>query len=55
MFTRSISRSASPVEHTVVLNELGSLSGEVWATEENGSIVRFLNVPYASPPVRELR
>ena len=55
MLTRTASRSMSPVEHTVALSGLGTLRGEVWTTASSADVVRFLNVPYAAPPVGPLR
>ena len=55
MLTRNISRSISPVDHTVHLDGLGELRGEVCTTASKGSVVRYLNVPYAAPPVGQLR
>ena len=55
MLTRTVSRSMSPVEHTVALAGQGTLSGEVWTTASSADVVRFLNVPYAAPPVGPLR
>ena len=60
MLTRTLGGSRSPHEITVTLNGLGTLSGEVWSAKEGSTtpsdrIVRFLNVPYAAPPVGKLR
>ena len=52
--TRAFSRSSSPVVNTVTLSGLGLLRGEVWNLD-GSPVVRFLNVPYAAPPVGRLR
>lgn len=48
--TRSLSRSSSPIAAEVTLAGLGTLRGDVW-----GSVVRFLEVPFAAPPIGNLR
>ena len=48
--TRSLSRSSSPTASDVTLANLGTVRGDVW-----GPVVRFLEIPFAAPPVGRLR